>query len=284
VIRPPPSAQKPVGHADDWLMTYADTITLLLCFFVIFVVGSAAEKALPPKVQTLATREVTAPPAPSPPRPAPVPVPRSIVWGPLSDDPLPAPPRPIASTAAKPAEVKDVAAAPALPRTADDSARTPLAVIPPPALADSAKPASAPAEPAKGDPIAKLDIGSAAFFDSGSAALTPAGKSILHGMLPRLQAAVAEGYGIRVEGHTDDEPIDTSMFPSNWELSTARAAAVVHFLLDEGIAPQRLRAVGYADTEPKAPDRDTAGNPLPQNQALNRRVVIRLEKIDPAAP
>ena len=77
-----------------------------------------------------------------------------------------------------------------------------------------------------------------------------------------------------------DAPISTAQFPSNWELSTARASAVVHYFLDQGIPAQELRAAGYADTFPKAPNRDAAGHPLPENQAQNRRVVIALEKID----
>ena len=54
----------------------------------------------------------------------------------------------------------------------------------------------------------------------------------------------------------------------------------MHFFLDQGIAAQKLRAAGYADTFPKTPNRDTNGDPLPANQAGNRRVVIKLEKIE----
>jgi len=90
-------------------------------------------------------------------------------------------------------------------------------------------------------------------------------------------------YQITVEGHTDDTPISTARFPSNWELSTARASAVVHFFLDQGIPALKLRAAGYADTFPKAPNRDVNGIAIPQNQSQNRRVVIKLERIEKAA-
>ena len=83
---------------------------------------------------------------------------------------------------------------------------------------------------------------------------------------------------VTVEGHTDDAPIHSAQFPSNWELSTARASAVVHFFLDAGVAPSRLRAAGYADTFPLVPNRDAAGRAIPENQARNRRVVIKLER------
>jgi len=97
-----------------------------------------------------------------------------------------------------------------------------------------------------------------------------------------LKSDKLKDYQITVEGHTDDTPINTSRFPSNWELSTARASAVVHFFLDQGIPALKLRAAGYADTFPKAPNRDSNGNAIPANQTQNRRVVIKMEKIDKA--
>jgi chemotaxis protein MotB len=87
-------------------------------------------------------------------------------------------------------------------------------------------------------------------------------------------------YMITVEGHTDDMPIGTGQFPSNWELSTARASAVVRYLINNGIPAAKLRAVGYAQVMPKVPNRDVTGRPIPENQAQNRRVVIKLEKIE----
>ena len=88
-------------------------------------------------------------------------------------------------------------------------------------------------------------------------------------------------YQVTVEGHTDNIPIKTPQFPSKWELSTARASAVrAVFPAAKSVPAQRLRAAGYADTFPKAPNRDASGKAIPANQALNRRVVIKLEKID----
>jgi chemotaxis protein MotB len=136
----------------------------------------------------------------------------------------------------------------------------------------------------KGDRITTLEISSAAFFDSGSAALNTSGESILRDVAVDLKSDKLKDYEITVEGHTDDTPINTSRFPSNWELSTARASAVVHFFLDQGIPARKLRAAGYADTFPKAPNRDANGNAIPENQTQNRRVVIKMEKIDKAEP
>lgn len=73
---------------------------------------------------------------------------------------------------------------------------------------------------------------------------------------------------MRVEGYTDDQPIRTAAFPSNWELSTARAASVVHILADEGIAQSRLGVVGYGEFQP------IADNATVEGRNANRRVML----------
>jgi chemotaxis protein MotB len=73
---------------------------------------------------------------------------------------------------------------------------------------------------------------------------------------------------IHVEGFTDNIPISTSLYPSNWELSAARAASVVHLLMDEGLAPERMAAVGYGEHRP------IADNATEQGRIQNRRVVL----------
>lgn len=125
-----------------------------------------------------------------------------------------------------------------------------------------------------------IEMNSAPFFTSGSAELRPEGQGLLAGVLPMLQEKRFRDYQISVEGHTDDMLIGTAQFPSNWELSTARAAVVVRFFINNGIPAAKLRAVGYADVMPKVPNRDLSGQPLPENQAQNRRVIIKLEKIE----
>jgi chemotaxis protein MotB len=74
-----------------------------------------------------------------------------------------------------------------------------------------------------------------------------------------------------VEGHTDSNPISTQRFPSNWELSSARASSVVRLFIESGVAPDRLTAAGYADQRPIAENNTEAG------RARNRRVAIMLE-------
>ena len=80
-------------------------------------------------------------------------------------------------------------------------------------------------------------------------------------------------YYVRVEGHTDDTPINTKRFPSNWELSTARAVNVVkHFVESGKVVPQRMSAAGYGESKP------LFSNDTRDHKARNRRVEITLIK------
>ncbi len=105
-------------------------------------------------------------------------------------------------------------------------------------------------------------------FDSGEAALKPDGEAVLRKVADLL--AKHPDLKIQVIGHTDNVPIHT-LFPSNWELSTARALAAVHFLTEKaGVAPQRVGAVGYGEYRPIA-DNSTA-----EGRAKNRRIAITI--------
>ncbi len=116
-----------------------------------------------------------------------------------------------------------------------------------------------------------LNLRDAVFFELGKAELTPQAIPLLERLAPALKALP---YPLVVEGHTDDLPIQSLQFPSNWELSAARAAAVARFLIGRGVAPGRVRVSGLADTRPLVPNHGPGGEPLPENQAKNRRVVI----------
>lgn len=118
-----------------------------------------------------------------------------------------------------------------------------------------------------------LEISDNILFAPASAALTVTGLALLQELAEALRA---QPWPIAVEGHTDNIPIETARFPSNWELSSARAAIVTRFLIKQGISPARIRAVGYADT------RARAANLTPQGRARNRRVSFVLQI--PAAP
>lgn len=101
-------------------------------------------------------------------------------------------------------------------------------------------------------------------FDLGRDELKPEARSLLERMAAFLGG---EEYHVRVEGHTDNLPIRTERFPSNWELSTARATRVVRFLAEtKAMDPTRLSAVGFGEFRPLVPNTSEA------NRALNRRV------------
>ena len=114
-------------------------------------------------------------------------------------------------------------------------------------------------------------------FDSGKATLKAAGLPLLNEMADLLNE-VDQSHPIVVEGYTDNVPIASSEFPSNWELSTARATTVVRYLIAQGVNQQRLGAAGYADLHP------VASNAAPAGRALNRRVEIVFERINPVPP
>ena len=106
-------------------------------------------------------------------------------------------------------------------------------------------------------------------FATGQADLEKGGRDVLRRLSQLLAATQGD---IRVEGHTDNVPIDNERFASNWELSSGRAASVVRGLIDAGIAPSRLRATGYADTKPVQPNDNDSG------RARNRRVSLIIER------
>ncbi|MDX1738269.1 MAG: flagellar motor protein MotB [Alphaproteobacteria bacterium] len=122
-----------------------------------------------------------------------------------------------------------------------------------------------------------IDFGSGSFFEKGTATIVEPAKLILKKIRRELQEPPYDLFMVDVEGHTDSDPLPgSSAYPSNWELSAARAAAVVRFLIGDGIDPERMKASGYANTKPKVKEEDVMGNPLPENKAINRRVTIRL--------
>lgn len=121
-----------------------------------------------------------------------------------------------------------------------------------------------------------IEFTASAFYDPGSAEVRPEAIPILNRVAVTLLDQRYIGFQIEVQGHTDDTPIATKEFPTNWELSAARATRVVRLLAKAGISEIRLRAVGLADTAPKVANRGPGGEPLPQNQEINRRVVLRI--------
>ena len=116
-----------------------------------------------------------------------------------------------------------------------------------------------------------LRIPGRTLFKPGSADLDKAGWPALTKVAEILKNY--PNYKINIQGHTDDYPISSESFPTNWELSAVRATAVLRFLNDKGIDPKNMTATGYADTFPLGP------NTTVEERSKNRRVEFVLEKI-----
>ena len=121
----------------------------------------------------------------------------------------------------------------------------------------------------------EIEINTDILFPSGSGAFAPEAEPVLDKLAEVLKPFPNP---IRVEGHTDNRPIRTSAFPSNWELSAARSASVVHQFTKAGIDPLRLEIVGFGEFHPRQPNESAEG------RNANRRVAILvLEQVAPGA-
>jgi chemotaxis protein MotB len=111
-------------------------------------------------------------------------------------------------------------------------------------------------------------LGDKILFDPGKTELKPEGKEALKQVTAILKDLANRNF--QVAGHTDNAPIKSKRFRSNWELSTQRAVEVVNYMIDSGMEPKRVSAAGYSDQSPVAP------NDTPENKAKNRRIEITL--------
>lgn len=239
-------AARPAGPTPDddqeiWLLSYSDLVTLLFSLFVMLTAITAVKDQLPAAPPPQPPAEVMEAPAPLAP-----PVP-----------PAPAPP-------VSPPRAED---GPQL--RADEiavEAPEPLSERWLRRLAALGAPSGVTVQ-VRDDRIG-IDIGAAILFSTGQAELSDDGLRLLAKLIPALTAAPGD---IMVEGHADAVPLTGGgRYPSNWELSAARAAAVVRALIALGLPPERLAAVGYADTKPLTMKTD------PESLARNRRVTLSL--------
>ena len=120
-----------------------------------------------------------------------------------------------------------------------------------------------------------IEINAAVLFDPAKADLKPESFEALRSLSHVLSQFVEP---LQIEGHSDDVPIATREFRSNWELSAARAASVGRFLIDQGVAPNRIGIAGYAEYRPLATNGD------PASRARNRRVTLLVMSADDARP
>ncbi len=235
---------------ENWQLSLADMMTLLLCFYVLIVSVSRLDPARYDKVAASLEKAM----AKEPVKPAPVTVAAK------------APPAPENAGAVRDKITKTV-----LGEAADGKPRKKT-------LAElkqelEAKFANIPGKvdlTARKDAVA-ISLRGAAFFDLASAELSPASTPVLADIAASLAGTP---YKLTIEGHTDNLPIESWLFPSNWELSSARASRVARFLIEHGVDKNEVKVEGLADTRPMLPNEDENGVPIPENQARNRRVVI----------
>lgn len=230
--------------ADDdqeiWLLSYSDMVTLLFSLFVMLTAITAVKDQLP------------AEPPPEPPAAV-----AAAVEAPPPLPPAPMPPEPVAPIPDGPRLGVDEIAVEAPEPLSERWLRRLAALGAPPGIVVQVR-----------DDRIGIDIGAAILFPAGQADLSDDGRRLLGQLAPALAATPGD---IMVEGHTDPTPLSGGgRYPSNWELSAARAAAVVRALISQGFPPQRLAAVGYADTRPLTPHND------PESLARNRRVTLSL--------
>lgn len=118
---------------------------------------------------------------------------------------------------------------------------------------------------------AVITISDLILFPSGAAEVL----SDAQGILLNIKELLTQfDYHVKVEGHTDNIPINTDIFPSNWELSANRASKIVRFFIENGVSPDRLSAEGFAEYRP------IGDNSTPEGRAKNRRVEIVYQRAD----
>ena len=228
----------PPAEEESWLITYLDVMTLLLVMMVVMLAFSGpANKTSREKVAGASAAPVDAPVAP----PAVASAPIAAASG-----PVPGAPPLMAGGSIVPQLRPPIGPFEHLPL---ERLGAQVAVI------------------KSGDAL-RFRINSELLFTPGEASLTPQGLRLLDTLLPTFNLAVDRN--IVVEGHTDDTPINTANFPSNWELAAGRASSVVRHLQSRGLNPTRLSATGYAQTRP------IESNRTPQGQQANRRVDLIL--------
>lgn len=247
------------------MVSYADFITLMFALFVVmYSVSSVNAGKYRVLSDTFGALFADAGPGARPVREAAV----EGIFEPGGDRPFPVLPE--APAALTDLEEAGLDAVPAPPQAQDTGARPPEPVDAATLAERAGARLAAVLAPedvrvrALGDRV-EIELNSSVLFDSASARVAREALAAMQGVAEVLRAAPGS---IRVEGFTDDRPIATEQFPSNWELSAARAASVSHLLARLGIEPQRLAATGYAQYRPVADNGSSAG------RERNRRVVI----------
>ena len=235
---------------ERWLVSYADFITLLFAFFVVmYALSSVNEGKYRILSESMATAfrnvQVVGDAAPQP-----------VAINP----PIPLPKKPSGVMKAPPDTAKQKQR-----DTMRNVAKDILQVMAP--LIEQGK--VRVIETSRG---VTIEINDSILFSPGQALLQP---PLIKAMSAIAEVLAPTDFPITIEGHTDNVPINTPQFPSNWELSAVRATTVLRLFADSGVTAERLTAIGYADTRPVEP------NVLADGRARNRRVTILIDSTVP---
>lgn len=229
---------------EDWMLTYADCITLLLAFFVMMYTVSEVNLSKFEKIKLQIHSEFGAP-----------------------------------------GETHGIADSPEAEESTDDRANIPDPEVTPEESLFDAMEGALQDLAERGEVVlnatpdgVELEFNSSALYDTGRAEIKSGMKPVLTNLVDRLRALDPVDLMITVEGHTDDVPISSGRFATNWELSASRATHVVRYFIEQGLPPQAMMATGFADTRPRATSGSHPATDLDARRQLNRRVVVRIER------
>ena len=234
-------------NLERWLVSYADFITLLFAFFVVMYSISAVNEGKY-RVLSQALGEAFGRGVPVMVLPQQMPLPHSLRGGAAPTTAAPAvqtPAQPTPQQAAEAEAMKQVAKN--LSSTLDPLVQQGVVRV---------------SQTSKG---VDIEINASLLFASGDATLSPDSRRALQAIAGVLKD---KRYDLEVDGYTDDQPIKSKIYPSNWELSAVRAGSVARELGSDGIPDDRLKVVGYGSNQPLAP------NDTPEGRARNRRVEV----------
>lgn len=235
------------GGAPGWMATFADLVTLLMCFFVLlFAMSSTQQESFKELVQSLKSA---------------LGVQQVPEAGTREGLMMPVPEAPEEASEEKKSEAVDEVGA-MVQKEVDEIVSNVRELIMFNQLGGMVK--------VDGDERgATITISDVILFPPGESTMNQDGLNIMK----KIATVLAQfNYHIKIAGHTDNTPIHTAKYPSNWELSANRACEVVRFLADSGIDPAQMSAEGYAEFKP------IAQNTTPESRAQNRRVEIVYER------
>ena len=273
----------------NWLLTYVDVLSVILAIMVLLLGHMSVQQLEPAEVAqetavvdpVISThRDIPEPIIPEPIIPESI-IPESIIPVPVTVEPeIPA--TPVVLEPESPGNLSTAEVTPPIAADRMDPAVAQTALDPVPvettAVTDSPETRLITAIESRFQNEVKvvkqaeglsLEIAEVILFDSAEAELLPEAEAVLSRIVSTL-AEIGEA-DIAVEGHTDNRPIHSGRFASNWDLAAARANQVTRFLLSQGLTAERLRSISYGDTQP------VADNSSPAGRAANRRVNLRVE-------